>query len=202
MLKLQASNGDLGSFASIGYNDMKKAQRVISSIVQLLENKCTPVLDEKELQYINFSVDGAKRLSALIDDMLDYSRIGFDESKLDRVNLNTLVEEVIVLKKNLIDEKKAQLNVGDLPDISGIKTPIKSVFINLISNALKYQESGNVPMISIYSKTEGGFCQITVEDNGIGIDEAYFDKVFNVFSRLNGKNEYSGTGIGLAICKR
>ncbi|RAI94764.1 PAS domain-containing protein [Algoriphagus yeomjeoni] len=201
-LNLQSANAELKSFASMASHDMKEPLRMISSFLKLLEKKYSPVLDEKGIQYINFSVDGAKRLSALIDDMLEYSRIGFDESKLDRVNLKTLVEEVIVLKKNLIDEKKAELIVGDLPEISGIKTPIKSVFINLISNALKYQEQGKVPIISIYSKTEGGISQITVEDNGIGIDEAYFDRVFKVFSRLHGKNEYSGTGIGLAICKK
>ncbi|WP_425636504.1 PAS domain-containing protein [Algoriphagus yeomjeoni] len=201
-LNLQSANAELKSFASMASHDMKEPLRMISSFLKLLEKKYSPVLDEKGIQYINFSVDGAKRLSALIDDMLEYSRIGFDESKLDRVNLKALVEEVITLKKDLIYEKKAQVNVGDLPDVSGIKTPIKSVFINLISNALKYQAQGNIPLISIYSKTEGGFCRITVEDNGIGIDETYFDRVFNVFSRLHSKNEYSGTGIGLAICKK
>ncbi|REG87046.1 PAS domain-containing protein [Algoriphagus antarcticus] len=201
-LKLQSANEELKSFASVASHDMKEPLRMISSFLQLLEKKYTPVLDEKGLQYINFAVSGAKRLSFLIDDILEYSRIGFDASKLDRVNLTRLVEEVIVLKKDLIDEKRAQINVGDLPEISGMVTPIKSVFINLISNALKYQEKGNIPIISIYSKSVEGFCQITVEDNGIGIDEVYFDKVFNVFSRLHGKDEYSGTGIGLAVCKK
>ncbi len=201
--KLQSANDELKSFASMASHDMKEPLRMISSFLQLLEKKYTPVLDEKGVQYINFAVNGAKRLSVLIDDMMEYSRIGFDASNLDRINLNTVVEDVISLNKDLIAEKNAQIHVGDLPAISGIMTPIKSVFINLISNALKYQAIGNIPIISIYAKSlEGGFYQITVEDNGIGIDEAYFEKVFNVFSRLHGKNEYSGTGIGLAVCKK
>ncbi|WP_339750949.1 PAS domain-containing protein [Algoriphagus aquimarinus] len=200
--KLQSANDELKSFASMASHDMKEPLRMISSFLQLLEKKYTPVLDEKGVQYINFAVNGAKRLSVLIDDMMEYSRIGFDASMLDRIDLNKVVEDVIALNKDLIDEKKAQIQVGDLPAISGIMTPIKSVFINLISNALKYQEIGNVPIISIYAKNVEGFYQITVEDNGIGIDEAYFEKIFNVFSRLHGKNEYSGTGIGLAVCKK
>ncbi|PZX58232.1 PAS domain S-box-containing protein [Algoriphagus ratkowskyi] len=201
-LQLQSVNEELKSFASMASHDMKEPLRMISSFLQLLEKKYTPVLDEKGLQYIYFAVDGAKRLTVLIDDMLEYSRIGFDESMLDRINLNALVKEVITLNKDLMEEKNAQINVGDLPEILGIITPIKSVFINLISNALKYQEKENTPIISIYSKSVEGFCQITVQDNGIGIDEEYFDKVFNVFSRLHIKNEYSGTGIGLAVCKK
>ncbi|TXE14730.1 PAS domain-containing protein [Algoriphagus aquimarinus] len=200
--KLQSANDELKSFASMASHDMKEPLRMISSFLQLLEKKYTPVLDEKGVQYINFAVNGAKRLSVLIDDMMEYSRIGFDARMLDRINLNTVVEDVISLNKDLIAEKNAQIHVGDLPEISGIMTPIKSVFINLISNALKYQAIGNIPIISIYAKSVEGFYQITVEDNGIGIDEAYFEKVFNVFSRLHGKNEYSGTGIGLAVCKK
>ena len=201
-LKLQLANEELKSFASMASHDMKEPLRMISSFLQLIEKKYTAVLDEKGVQYINFAVDGAKRLSLLIDDMLEYSRIGFDVDKLDRIDLNTLVEDVIILNRDLIDEKQAQINVGDLPEISGIITPIKSVIINLISNALKYQPIGNIPVISIYSRSYENFCQITVEDNGIGIDEAYFEKIFNVFSRLHGKDEYSGTGIGLAVCKK
>jgi light-regulated signal transduction histidine kinase (bacteriophytochrome) len=201
-LKLQSANEELKIFASMASHDMKEPLRMISSFLQLLEKKYTPVLDEKGIQYIDFAVNGAKRLSALIDDMMHYSSIGFDASKLDRINLNTLVNEVITLNKDLIANKKAQIKVGDLPEISGIMTPVKSVFTNLISNALKYQEKGNIPIISIYSEDLDDFYQLTVEDNGIGIDQAYFEKVFNPFSRLHGKNEYSGTGIGLAICKK
>ena len=201
-LKLQAANEELKSFASVASHDMKEPLRMISSFLQLLEKKYQSQLDKKGNQYIHFAVDGAKRLSQLVDDMMEYAQIGFDESQLTRVDLNELVDEVLRLNKDLIFEKNASIEVQQLPVILGIKIPIKSVFINLISNSLKYSQSGVPLKLSIYSKNLGNQSQITVEDNGIGIEEAYFQKIFTLFGRLHGKNEYSGTGIGLAICKK
>jgi PAS domain S-box-containing protein len=200
--KLQAANEELKSFASVASHDIKEPLRMISSFLQLLEKKYIDQLDEKGLQYIDFAVNGAKRLTSLIDNMMDYSRVGFDESQLGPVDLNTVVEEVIQLQNQVLHAKKAEITVGDLPVVLGIKTPLKSVFINLITNALKYQKEGNSPKISIDSKNLGEECQISIEDNGIGIEKEYFDRIFKLFGRLHRIDEYSGAGIGLAICKK
>ncbi|HAH35722.1 MAG TPA: hypothetical protein DCL81_04035, partial [Algoriphagus sp.] len=200
-LQLQSANEELKSFASVASHDMKEPLRMISSFLQLLEKKYENVLDEKGIQYIRFAVDGSKRLSQLIDDMMEYAQIGFDPSKLSKVDLNSVVEEVIQLKQKVIEENNAIVEVSPLPDILGIRSPIKSVFINLISNALKYQKKNVQPVVKIYSTKEGSDYRITVEDNGIGIDKEYYQKIFNIFKRLHTKDEYPGTGIGLAICK-
>ena len=201
-LQLQSANEELKSFASVASHDMKEPLRMISSFLQLLEKKYENVLDEKGIQYIRFAVDGSKRLSQLIDDMMEYAQIGFDPSKLSKVDLNSVVEEVIQLKQKVIEENNAIVEVSPLPDILGIRSPIKSVFINLISNALKYQKENVQPVVKIYSTKEGSDYRITVEDNGIGIDKEYYQKIFNIFKRLHTKDEYPGTGIGLAICKK
>ena len=201
-LQLQSANEELKSFASVASHDMKEPLRMISSFLQLLEKKYENVLDEKGIQYIRFAVDGSKRLSQLIDDMMEYAQIGFDPSKLSKVDLNSVVGEVIQLKQKVIEEHNALLEVGSLPDILGIRSPIKSVFINLISNALKYQKKNVQPVVKIYSTKEGSDYRITVEDNGIGIDKEYYQKIFNIFKRLHTKDEFPGTGIGLAICKK
>nr|HAD50076.1 diguanylate cyclase [Algoriphagus sp.] len=201
-LQLQSANEELKSFASVASHDMKEPLRMISSFLQLLEKKYENVLDEKGIQYIRFAVDGSKRLSQLIDDMMEYAQIGFDPSKLSKVDLNSVVEEVIQLKQKVIEENNAIVEVSPLPDILGIRSPIKSVFINLISNALKYQKKNVQPVVKIYSTKEGSDYRITVEDNGIGIDKEYYQKIFNIFKRLHTKDEYPGTGIGLAICKK
>lgn len=200
--RLQSVNEELKSFASVASHDMKEPLRMISSFLVLLEKKYTPVLDEKGIQYINFAVDGAKRLSILVDDLMQYAKIGFDPELLDRIDLNSLVQEVITLKQNIIHENNAELYLDQLPDVLGIKTPIKSVFLNLISNALKYQQKEQALIIRISSKSLGDRVQITVEDNGIGIEEEYFQKIFDLFSRLHPKSEYAGVGLGLAICKK
>ncbi|MAN85428.1 MAG: hypothetical protein CL555_00720 [Algoriphagus sp.] len=201
-LQLQSANEELKSFASVASHDMKEPLRMISSFLQLLEKMYENVLDEKGIQYIRFAVDGSKRLSQLIDDMMEYAQIGFDPSKLSKVDLNSVVEEVIQLKQKVIEENNAIVEVSPLPDILGIRSPIKSVFINLISNALKYQKKNVQPVVKIYSTKEGSDYRITVEDNGIGIDKEYYQKIFNIFKRLHTKDEYPGTGIGLAICKK
>lgn len=200
--KLKSANEELKSFASVASHDMKEPLRMISSFLQLLEKRYSTQLDEKGIQYINFAVDGAKRLSQLVDDMMEYAKIGYDESQLTKVDLNEVVEEVLNLKRDLINEKNAVVVVHDLPIILGIRIPIRSVLMNLISNSLKYSQTGKTPKLTIYSKNLGNQSQITIQDNGIGIEKEYFHKIFSLFGRLHGKTEYSGTGIGLAICKK
>ncbi len=200
--RLKAANEELKSFASVASHDMKEPLRMISSFLALLEKRYQPVLDEKGKQYINFAVDGARRLSILVEDMMQYAKIGFDDELLDRVNLNALISEVLNIKLDGLGQEQPVVNVGHLPDVVAIKTPIKTVFLNLISNAIKYRQKDRRLMINIYSKPVQDHIQITVEDNGIGIEQEYFQKIFGLFSRLHPKNEYTGVGLGLAVCKK
>lgn len=200
--KLQAANDELKSFASVASHDMKEPLRMISSFLELLEMRYRSVLDEKGIQYIKFAVDGAKRLSRLTGDMMEYATIGFDSKDLKKLDLNAIVQEVLSIKQSELEQKKVKLEVHKLPSVLGIETPIKTVFINLISNAIKYQEKGNIPSIKISSESLKDQVKITVEDNGIGIEKDYFNQIFKLFGRLNSKREYSGTGLGLSVCKK
>ncbi|GMQ29658.1 PAS domain-containing protein [Algoriphagus confluentis] len=200
--RLQSANHELKQFASVASHDMKEPLRMISSFLQLLEKKFSHQLDEKAQQYIHFAVDGSKRLSTLIEDMIAYAAIGFDSERLVALDLNELVQEVLDLKREVIREKKAIVDVQPLPKVWGIPSPIKTVLINLISNSLKYHPKDLSPHLSIYAHINKEDCQITVEDRGIGIEKEFFQKIFNILERLHTKEEYSGTGIGLAVCKK
>ncbi len=201
-VRLQSANEELKSFASVASHDMKEPLRMISSFLELLEKRYRPVLDEKGLQYIKFASEGAKRLSQLTGDIMEYATIGFHPDYLRKIDLNELVQEVLVIKQSELKEKNVEIKMDSLPYVLGIKTPIKTVFLNLISNAIKYQQKGKSPIIKITSENLLDQVKITVEDNGIGIEKEFYEKIFELFSRLYSKNEYSGTGLGLSICQK
>ena len=200
--QLQSANLELKQFASVASHDMKEPLRMISSFLQLLEKKYSHQLDDKAKQYIHFAVDGSKRLSTLIEDMISYAAIGFDSDRLVALNLNELLKEILELKREVIRDKNATIDIQNLPQVWGILSPIKTVLINLISNSLKYHPKDTPPHISIYSKVVKDMAQITIEDQGIGIEKEYFQKIFNILERLHNQEEYSGVGIGLAVCKK
>ena len=200
--KLQSANEELRSFASVASHDMKEPLRMISSFLELLEMKYHSVLDEKGIQYIRFAVDGAKRLSRLTGDMMEYATIGFDPKDLKKLDLNEIIQEVLAIKQSELEEGKVKIEAQPLPNVLGIKTPIKTVFINLISNAIKYQKQGNIPLVKISAENLKDQVKITVEDNGIGIEKEYFDQIFALFGRLYSKKEFAGTGLGLSVCKK
>lgn len=200
--KLQSANEELRSFASVASHDMKEPLRMISSFLELLEMKYHSVLDEKGIQYIRFAVDGAKRLSRLTGDMMEYATIGFDPKDLKKLDLNEIIQEVLAIKQNELEEGKVKIETQKLPSVLGIKTPIKTVFINLISNAIKYQKQGNTPLVKISAENLKDLVKITVEDNGIGIEKEYFDQIFALFGRLHSKKEFGGTGLGLSVSKK
>jgi signal transduction histidine kinase len=153
-------------------------------------------------------------MKALIIDILTYSRLSVNEMSLERVNLNEVVRELEDDFELVIREKGAQLHVEDLPAIEANKGQIRQVFQNIISNALKFSRPGQPPIISIRSKqinnksfdseekADGPFCLVTISDNGIGFDENYVNSIFALFERLNAKDKYEGTGIGMAIAKK
>lgn len=195
-------NEELKQFAYTASHDLQEPLRMISSYTRLLAKRYKDKLDENANDYINFAVDGAIRMQKLIDSLLYYSRIGNLIKKFKPVNLNEAVENANLNLKLLIEETKANLIVKDLPTVMADPTQMTQLLQNLISNALKYKEEDKIPEITISAKSDRDYWIISVKDNGIGIEKNDYDRIFQVFQRLHPKNEFSGTGMGLAICKK
>lgn len=201
-IELSVSNRELEQFAFIASHDLQEPLRMVTSFLALLEKKYLDSLDDDGKKYIHFAVDGAKRMRQLILDLLEYSRVCKVENDLNKVDLGNIIEEIRILFRAKIAEVSGEIIIGHIPIIHAQQVPLRQVFQNLISNALKYSKSGVHAEIHIECNELPQDWQFSVADNGIGIDNAYLDKIFILFQRLHKKNEYSGTGIGLAICKK
>lgn len=199
--ELAASNVELERFAYIASHDMQEPLRMITSFLQLFKKKYEDQIDETAEQYIHFAMDGADRMKKLIMDLLQYSRVGSNKDNFSEVDTNVLLKEVVNVFMSRIDEMKATVLVGDLPSVTANRIQVFQLFQNLLGNALKYH-SGESPLIEINGQEEATHYQFRVKDNGIGIKPIFFEKIFVLFQRLHHKNEYSGTGIGLSICKK
>ncbi len=199
--ELAASNIELERFAYIASHDMQEPLRMITSFLQLFKKKYADHLDETAEQYIHFAVDGADRMKKLIMDLLEYSRVGSNKDDLTEIDTNALLKEVQNVFVSSIEEMKATIVVGELPGIKANRTQLFQLFQNLVGNALKYH-TGESLRVEIEGKEEEHHFLFSVRDNGIGIKPIFFEKIFVLFQRLHHKNEYSGTGIGLAICKK
>ena len=200
--ELRDSNAELEQFAYVASHDLQEPLRMVTSFLTQLELKYKDILDEKGKKYIHFAVDGAKRMRQIILDLLEFSRVGRFGSETEEVNLNMVVEQILFLYHKQIEEHKAIITYENLPTFHSYLAPIRQLFQNLISNALKYKHPDIAPKISItYQETETDYI-FAVKDNGIGIDTEYFEKIFIIFQRLHHKEEYSGTGMGLAITKK
>lgn len=175
---------------------------MITGFLTQLEKKYKDNLDEKAQKYIFFAVDGAKRMRQIILDILDYSRVGRMEDAGEDVDLDELVGEIVGLYRETIQEKHARVVYKNLPVLEVARTPMSQIFQNLISNALKYQKALEPARIHISAKETPTHWRFSVSDNGIGIDPEYFDRIFIIFQRLHNRDEYSGTGMGLAITKK
>ena len=200
--ELAISNKELEQFAYVASHDLQEPLRMVTSFLTQIEKRYENVLDEKGKKYIFFAVDGAKRMRQIILDLLEFSRVGKKETKLEEVDVNAIVEEIKLLYQKQIEEKKAQILFEPLPKIRTYTAPIKQVFQNLISNALKYSKPDEKPVITISCKKNSAVWEFEIKDNGIGISQDYFDKIFIIFQRLHSKEAYSGTGMGLAITKK
>lgn len=200
--ELAVSNLELEQFAFVASHDLQEPLRMITSFLTQLEKKYETVLDDKAKQYIYFAVDGAKRMRQIILDLLEYSRVGRSESVEEEINMNELLNEVTLLLQKKIKEKQAIIQIDPLPVISSYKSPVRQVFQNLVSNALKYSKKEVQANIHIGVEDHTDYWQFFVADNGIGIHPDYFEKVFILFQRLHPNSEYSGTGMGLTISKK
>jgi PAS domain S-box-containing protein len=199
--ELANSNIELERFAYIASHDLQEPLRMVTSFLQLLKKRYEEKLDETATQYIAFAVDGAERMKTLIMDLLDYSRVGSNTEPNENVDLNLLVEEIKNVFGKTIDEAKATIMVSHLPIVKGNRTQLLQLFQNLIGNAIKYRKD-RIPVIQInYTEKQEEYL-FEIKDNGIGIDPAFHEKIFVIFQRLHSRTEYTGTGIGLAICKK
>lgn len=198
--ELLRSNKELERFAYITSHDLQEPLRMVTSFTQLLSKNYGDKLDNNAREYIDFAVDGAKRMYELLNGLLDYSRVHSKGKEFNHVDLTSILE---ITLKNLslkIEERKAVISADSLPTIIADEGQMIHLFQNLISNSIKF--STESPRIHISSKSEEDFYVISVRDEGMGIEPQYFGKIFHIFQRLMPKDEYEGTGIGLAICKR
>jgi PAS domain S-box-containing protein len=200
-VELMASNAELERFAYVASHDLQEPLRMVSSFLQLLQKKYKEQLDNTANQYIEFAVDGAERMKKLILDLLEYSRISTNKDVLADTNIGEVISQVLETFNNKITETGAIIKTQPMSVIKANKTQITQLFQNLVSNALKYNISP-VPEIEIGCEDKGDHWQFFIKDNGIGIEQKFLDKVFIIFQRLHNKNQFSGTGIGLAICKK
>jgi light-regulated signal transduction histidine kinase (bacteriophytochrome) len=176
---------------------------MVTSFLSLLDKKYKNELDEKAQSYIRFAVGGAERMRSIILDLLDFSSLGvLNNSNLSQVDLNIVVSDVQILLKKQIEDAGATFDIAKLPIIFGDYSRLRQVFQNLISNALKYRDDNRNLLVSVSSKEFNRTCIISVKDNGIGIDEKYHNKIFELFQRLHNREQYSGNGIGLSITKK
>jgi light-regulated signal transduction histidine kinase (bacteriophytochrome) len=174
---------------------------MVASFTQLLERQYKDKLDENAMEYINFAVDGAKRMQNLINDLLAYSRVHTKGEKFEDVHLDKVFDDVLFNMEIPIEENNVIITKEPLPKINADYSQMVQVFQNLISNAIKYRRQ-ETPQIQIFSQKQDYKWQFSIKDNGIGIKPDYFEQVFQIFRRLHTHDEYKGTGIGLAITKR
>ena len=200
---LEESNKDLEQFAYIISHDLKEPLRMITSYTQLLKRRYSENFDENGHEFMEYVVDGAKRMNNLINDLLLYSRAGRDKEHRHSVGIDEVIYMVLNNLRMQIQESKVDIEIApDLPVVYCNRPQIIALFQNLISNAIKYQQEGVIPNIVINVEQVGDFWEFSIKDNGIGMAENHLETIFLVFQRLHGKDEYSGSGIGLAIAKR
>ncbi len=200
--ELSISNAELEQFAFVASHDLQEPLRMVTSFLTQLEKKYSNLLDERGKKYIDFAVDGAKRMRQLILDLLEYSRVGRIEYSKEDCELDTIVAEIKTLYRKQIEEKNAIISHSPLPVIKCYKVPVRQVFQNIIENALKYTAEDRACKITIDSIELPTHWQFNITDNGIGIEEEFFNKIFIIFQRLHNHDAYSGTGMGLAVTKK
>ncbi|WP_421118698.1 ATP-binding protein [Aquihabitans daechungensis] len=198
--ELARSNADLEQFAYVASHDLQEPLRKVASFCQLLEQRYGDQLDERGRSYIEFAVDGAKRMQALIADLLEFSRMGRTTRAFVPCDLDAIAREVLVGFDDAL--VGATVTVEPLPTVSGDPTLYRALLQNLVGNAIKYRVADEPPTITLSAVRDGDHWTFACSDHGIGIEPAYRERVFAVFQRLHGRGEFDGTGIGLALCKR
>ena len=215
IVRLESANKDLDRFAFMASHDLQEPLRKIRLFSDMLQAKYKEVLDKDANVHISRIQKSVERMQALIKDILTFSRISNEKDSFVNTDLNSVVQEVLTDMEISVQEKKAQVNLGNLPSIEANPGLIRPLFSNLLSNALKYCRKDVSPVINIRSEINlmsngigvkkvqpNRYCKIFIEDNGIGFEQEYAEQIFDMFKRLHVSNEFEGTGIGLALCKK
>ncbi|MFI5094578.1 MAG: PAS domain S-box protein [Candidatus Acidiferrales bacterium] len=200
--ELNRSNEELGQFAYIASHDLQEPLRMVASYTQLLSRRYKGKLDSDADEFIAFAVDGAGRMQRLIQDLLAYSRVGTKGQELLATSSEEALQQALINLRGAIAESEALVTHDPLPNVLADEMQLVQLFQNLVGNAIKYQSSG-IPKVHITAAQNGSQkWTFSVKDNGLGIDPQYFEKIFGMFQRLHKREEFAGTGIGLAICKK
>jgi light-regulated signal transduction histidine kinase (bacteriophytochrome) len=199
---LGRSNADLEQFAYVASHDLQEPLRMVSSYMQLFEKRYRGVLDAQAEKYIDYAVDGAKRMQALIGGLLEYSRVGRQDEPAAPVDAGTAMDQALANLRSALDESQAVVTREPLPRVLANAAQLTRVFQNLVGNAVKFRRPEERPRIHVAARLQAGNALFTIGDNGIGIEPQYADRVFVIFQRLNTRAEYPGTGIGLSVCKK
>src|SRR5690606_24836778 len=199
---LERSNRDLEQFAYVASHDLQEPLRKVASFCQLLQRRYAGKLDERADQYIAFAVDGAQRMQQLINDLLAFSRVGRTTENFERVDLGAVATAAAEQLEQARQELGGEIVIGALPTVLGDPGLLQLLMANLIGNGLKFHREGVPPVVRVDARRDGDVWEVSVTDNGIGIEPEYGDKVFVIFQRLHGRDAYSGTGIGLALAKK
>ena len=199
---LERSNKELEQFAYVASHDLKEPLRMVASYTQLLARRYSEKLDQDARAYIGFAVEGATRMHYLINDLLAYSRVSVPGERMKPASSRAALDHALANLDTAIRESGAVVSADKLPTVNADHAQLAHVFQNLLANALKFRRNGKPPRIRVSAARQDGAWRFSVNDNGIGIDPQYFDRIFTIFQRLHGRDEYEGTGIGLAVCKR
>jgi PAS domain S-box-containing protein len=200
--ELARSNAELEQFAYVASHDLQEPLRMVASYTQLLRRRYRDRLDQDANEFIDYAVDGATRMQALINDLLAYSRVGTQGRALEPTETTAVLDQVLVDLGAAIKDAGAHVAHSALPTVRADGRQLAQVFQNLIGNAIKYRRADVPPRIEVRATPEGAMWRFEVQDNGIGIQADYEERIFQLFQRLHTRDEYPGTGIGLAICRK
>jgi signal transduction histidine kinase len=212
--KLERSNKELQDFASVASHDLQEPLRKIQAFSDRLRSRCMHTIDEQGRDYLDRIQNAAGRMQTLINDLLTYARVATKARPFVTTDLVSVTREVVSDLEARIEQVHGHVEVGELPSVEADPLQVRQLMQNLIGNSLKYHRPDVRPVVSIYGHhlsegvcqpqgaAAGPYCQILVEDNGIGFEEVYAEKIFAIFQRLHGRTEYEGTGVGLAVCRK
>lgn len=200
--ELVRSNMELERFAYVASHDLQEPLRIVANFTSLLESEYRDRMDEQAVGYMRFIIDGARRMQGLVGDLLEYSRIGHEDTGFTVVDCRAQTDIALANLREAIEETKAVVLVNDLPVIHANPVRFSRLMQNLVGNAVKYRAMDRTPRVTVGAADRGDEWLFSVADNGIGMKEEYLDQIFIIFKRLHGRSEYKGTGIGLAVCKK